>query len=104
MVYLCSQKLLSALLLPYCITYTLALYRGLTKSPPLPGQRYDKDGILEPWWSSDSVKAFDQRKECFVEQYSKYEVFGYQVRAVDVIDGLVSLLQASVMFSILQCV
>ncbi|XP_064384785.1 endothelin-converting enzyme homolog isoform X2 [Halichondria panicea] len=43
------------------------------------GQRYDKDGILEPWWSSDSVKAFDQRKECFVEQYSKYEVFGYQI-------------------------
>ncbi len=60
---------------------------------PSPGQRYDKDGILEPWWSSDSVKAFDQRKECFVEQYSKYEVFGYQVRAFDTL--LVSLLQAS---------
>ena len=41
------------------------------------------------------MKAFDERKECFVEQYSKYEVFGYQVRAFDITDSLVSLLQAS---------
>ncbi|XP_064384116.1 endothelin-converting enzyme 1-like [Halichondria panicea] len=64
---------------PYCITYTLALYHRLIKCPPPQVSGCDKDRILEPWSSSDSVKAFDERKECFVEQYSKYEVFGYQI-------------------------
>lgn len=43
------------------------------------GQRYDKNGILEPWWTNASVKAFDERKECFVKQYSEYEMFGYHI-------------------------
>ena len=43
------------------------------------GQRYDKDGILRPWWTNASVTAFQERQECFVKQYSGYEMFGYNV-------------------------
>ena len=43
------------------------------------GQRYDKDGILRPWWTNASVTAFKERQECFVKQYSQYEMFGYHV-------------------------
>ena len=42
------------------------------------------------------MKAFDQRKECFVEQYSKYEVFGYQVRAFDTLLMVYSFIAASI--------
>ena len=44
------------------------------------GQRYNQDGILTPWWTDQSVKAFNERKACFVNQYSEYSVFGYPVR------------------------
>jgi len=46
------------------------------------GQRYDKEGVLTPWWSNISIDAFRERKECFVDQYSKYELFGYKVSRV----------------------
>lgn len=43
------------------------------------GQRYDKDGILQPWWTDQSISAFKDRQRCFAEQYSKYEMFGYNI-------------------------
>lgn len=43
------------------------------------GQRYDKNGVLTPWWTNASVTAFKKRQECFVKQYSGYEMFGYYV-------------------------
>lgn len=43
------------------------------------GQRYDKDGILTPWWTNASVEEFQKRQECFVKQYSEYELLGYHV-------------------------
>ena len=56
-----------------CSLYSLSLCLLL-------GQQYNKDGILTPWWSVASQKEFNQRKQCFVEQYSKYSLFGYNVR------------------------
>ena len=43
------------------------------------GQRYDKDGILRPWWTNESVAAFKEKQECFIKQYSGYEMFGFHV-------------------------
>jgi endothelin-converting enzyme len=43
------------------------------------GQQYDKDGILHQWWTNSSVEAFRERQTCFEEQYSQYEMFGYNV-------------------------
>ena len=43
------------------------------------GQQYDAHGDLRPWWDSVSTDHFKQRQKCFVEQYSKYEIFGHHV-------------------------
>jgi len=44
-----------------------------------PGQQYNKDGILEQWWTNYSTANFRERQQCFVDQYSQYELFGYHV-------------------------
>ena len=46
------------------------------------GQQYNKDGIFTPWWTNNSVKNFIQKQGCFESQYSKYEIFGYNVSGV----------------------
>ena len=43
------------------------------------GQQYDKNGDLRPWWDSESVQHFKERQQCFRDQYSAYEVFGYHI-------------------------
>lgn len=43
------------------------------------GQQYDKDGILRHWWTNASEEAFRERQTCFEEQYSQYELFGYNI-------------------------
>ena len=43
------------------------------------GQRYDKEGILRQWWTNASIDAFKEKQECFREQYSQYEIFGFNV-------------------------
>ncbi|GAA6014145.1 hypothetical protein JCM11491_004119 [Sporobolomyces phaffii] len=40
------------------------------------GRLYDKDGRLTNWWSNATNERFEERKKCFVEQYSKYTVVG----------------------------
>ena len=37
------------------------------------GRRYDADGKLRDWWSASSAKAYDERAQCFVDQYSAFE-------------------------------
>lgn len=44
------------------------------------GRRYDKNGRRRMWWTKEAVEAFKKRSECFVEQYSDYEMFGIHVR------------------------
>ena len=48
-------------------------------SLPIPGQQYDKDGILRQWWTNTSVEHFKERQVCFEKQYSQYKLFGYSV-------------------------
>ena len=43
------------------------------------GQQYNENGVLTQWWTDESVAAFKQRQQCFVEQYSKYSIFGYNI-------------------------
>lgn len=72
-------------------TLRLEMYVLLVSSPPPPpsiptpththppGQQYNKDGILEQWWTNYSIANFRERQQCFVDQYSQYELFGYHV-------------------------
>ncbi len=46
---------------------------GTSKTAPT-GQQYDGTGMVESWWTEDDQSAFDERAQCFVEQYNAYEV------------------------------
>nr|XP_023027963.1 neprilysin-4-like [Leptinotarsa decemlineata] len=38
------------------------------------GRKYDANGTLTSWWTAETKAAFDERTECFVDQYNKYYV------------------------------
>lgn len=38
------------------------------------GRQFDKNGIKIPWWTNETIAAFNEQKKCIVEQYSNYTV------------------------------
>lgn len=38
------------------------------------GRQYDKIGNVSPWWSEETIAAFDERAQCFVDMYQNYTV------------------------------
>jgi predicted metalloendopeptidase len=38
------------------------------------GRKYDAQGALRDWWSAGAAKAFEERAQCLVDQYSALEV------------------------------
>lgn len=46
---------------------------------PGAGRKFDKNGDRTHWWSDDSIAQFNQRAQCFVDQYNNYSLQGYQV-------------------------
>ncbi|GFU35800.1 endothelin-converting enzyme homolog [Nephila pilipes] len=40
------------------------------------GRLYDKNGNLNQWWKNSTAQNFEKRAQCFVDQYSSYEVLG----------------------------
>jgi len=48
---------------------------GSSLNPPLvviAGRQYDKDGNLRQWWNNGTIKAFRERAQCIIDQYSNY--------------------------------
>jgi predicted metalloendopeptidase len=43
------------------------------------GRQYDGNGNLSNWWSDSSLKNFEERATCLVNQYSKFTVGGNHV-------------------------
>ena len=43
------------------------------------GRKYDKDGVLKSWWEADVIRRFNEKTQCFVEQYNKYTSNGEHV-------------------------
>lgn len=41
------------------------------------GRHFDQKGRLRDWWSQSSADAFDNKTQCFVEQYSKVPIIGF---------------------------
>ena len=39
-----------------------------------PGRENDKFGNKVEWWTDETLVNYDQRAECFIEQYSNYTV------------------------------
>lgn len=46
------------------------------------GRKYDKDGNLHSWWTSESEERFKERTKCVVDQYNNYywKLAGMHVR------------------------
>jgi putative endopeptidase len=40
------------------------------------GRQFDAKGNLDDWWTSADAKAFDQREQCLVKEYSSFELQG----------------------------
>ncbi|KAK4210502.1 putative metalloendopeptidase [Rhypophila decipiens] len=40
------------------------------------GRHYDQNGNLTDWWTNTTVKAFEERAECFVDQYANFSIPG----------------------------
>jgi putative endopeptidase len=40
------------------------------------GRQFDLKGNLNDWWTAADAKAFDQREQCFVNEYSSFELQG----------------------------
>ena len=40
------------------------------------GRQFDPKGNLNDWWTAADAKAFDQREQCFINEYSSFELQG----------------------------
>ena len=40
------------------------------------GRQFDAQGNLDDWWTTADAKAFDQREQCLVKEYSSFELQG----------------------------
>lgn len=38
------------------------------------GRQFDKDGNMMQWWNNSTVRAFRDRAQCIVDQYSRYKL------------------------------
>lgn len=38
------------------------------------GRQFDKDGNMMQWWNDATIKAFRERAQCIIDQYSSYKV------------------------------
>ncbi|CAF4151500.1 unnamed protein product, partial [Rotaria sordida] len=38
------------------------------------GRQFDKDGNRISWWTNETIEKFNDRKQCFIEQYSNFSV------------------------------
>jgi putative endopeptidase len=40
------------------------------------GRQFDSKGNLNDWWTTTDAKSFDQREQCFINEYSSFELKG----------------------------
>lgn len=38
------------------------------------GRQFDKDGNMMQWWNNVTVRAFRERAQCIIDQYSRYKL------------------------------
>ncbi|KAL2706048.1 hypothetical protein AAEP93_001298 [Penicillium crustosum] len=48
------------------------------------GRHYDESGNYTNWWDDKTVEAFEERAQCFVDQYSKFTVTGPEGKVLHV--------------------
>lgn len=60
---------LNNLLVHYCVAIVL---RGEVTFISFPGRQFDKDGNMMQWWNNATIRAFRDRAQCIIDQYSRY--------------------------------
>ena len=50
------------------------------------GRKFDKDGNVMQWWNNSTDKAFRDRVQCIIDQYSKYKPPGLDLY----VDGILT--------------
>lgn len=40
------------------------------------GRLYDGDGRLNTWWSNATTQAFEEKSQCFINQYGNFTIDG----------------------------
>jgi predicted metalloendopeptidase len=48
-----------------CTKYFLKYYFQL-------GFQFNAEGRMGKWWTNDTIKQFEQRQKCMIDQYNKY--------------------------------
>ena len=43
------------------------------------GQQFDKNGNRVKWWTDNSIRQFQNRTQCFVDQYDQYSLLDVKV-------------------------
>lgn len=43
------------------------------------GRKYDENGNLHLWWTSDDINAFNNRTENLIKQYENYEILNHKI-------------------------
>ncbi len=38
------------------------------------GRHYDERGNFTDWWDTETIDAFEQRAQCFIDQYDEFSV------------------------------
>lgn len=38
------------------------------------GRQFDKDGNMMQWWNNATIRAFRDRTQCIIDQYSRYKI------------------------------
>lgn len=38
------------------------------------GRQFDKDGNMMQWWNNATIRAFRERTQCIIDQYSRYKL------------------------------
>ncbi|KAH9503343.1 hypothetical protein Btru_072783 [Bulinus truncatus] len=46
------------------------------------GKQYDKYGSTRPWWKPETLSIFNNKSQCFVDQYNEYQFNGEQLKGL----------------------
>ncbi|CAF2905794.1 unnamed protein product [Rotaria sp. Silwood2] len=51
------------------------------------GRQYDQNGNIFPWWTNETINAYNKQTECFIQQYNNYTVSSVNRQ----VDGILTL-------------